>query len=69
MTDGALDLCARNGYDPVYGARPLKRYIQKTFETPIARAIIGGAVNDGGKIRIAEKSGTFDFQFENAEKE
>ena len=69
LTDGALDLCARNGYDPVYGARPLKRYIQKTFETPIARAIIGGAVNDGGKIRIAEKSGTFDFQFENAEKE
>lgn len=69
LTDGALDLCARNGYDPVYGARPLKRYIQKTFETPIARTIIGGAVNDGGKIRIAEKSGTFDFQFENAEKE
>lgn len=69
LTDGALDLCARNGYDPVYGARPLKRYIQKTFETPIARAIIGGAVNDGGKIRIAEKSGTFDFQFGNAEKE
>ena len=67
LTDEALSLCAENGYDPVYGARPLKRYIQKTFETPIARAIIGGAVRDGGKIVISEKDGKFDFSFENAQ--
>ena len=67
LTDEALSLCAENGYDPVYGARPLKRYIQKTFETPIARAIIGGAVMDGGKIVISEKDGKFDFSFENAQ--
>ncbi len=67
LTDDALSLCAENGYDPVYGARPLKRYIQKTFETPIARAIIGGAVSDGGKIVISEKDGKFEFGFENAQ--
>ncbi|MBR4400265.1 MAG: ATP-dependent chaperone ClpB [Synergistes sp.] len=67
LTDEALSLCAENGYDPVYGARPLKRYIQKTFETPIARAIIGGAVMDGGKIVISEKDGKFDFSFENVQ--
>ncbi len=65
LTDGALDVCAKNGYDPIYGARPLKRYIQKALETRIARAIIAGEISDGGTIRVEEKEGTLDMRFEN----
>ena len=42
VTDAARALIAREGYDPVYGARPLKRFIQREVETPIARAILRG---------------------------
>ena len=65
LTDGALDVCAKNGYDPIYGARPLKRYVQKALETRIARAIIAGEISDGGTIRVEEKDGALDMRFEN----
>ncbi|MEA4826660.1 MAG: hypothetical protein VB130_08525, partial [Clostridium sp.] len=44
---------AREGYDPVYGARPLKRYISKTLETSIAKMIIKGEVYDGSTVVIS----------------
>ena len=65
LTDEALDVCARNGYDPVYGARPLKRYVQKALETRIARAIIAGDIGDGGTIRVVARDGALDMEFEN----
>ncbi len=65
LTDGALDVCAKNGYDPIYGARPLKRYVQKALETSIARAIIAGDIRDGGTIHVVEKDGAIDMRFEN----
>jgi ATP-dependent Clp protease ATP-binding subunit ClpB len=40
------------GYDPAYGARPLKRAIQKEVETPLARKLVAGEVHDGQKIRV-----------------
>ena len=43
---------AREGYDVVYGARPLKRYIQNTLENRLARMIIKGDLNYGSKVRI-----------------
>jgi len=43
---------ARAGYDPVYGARPLKRVIQREVETPIARMIVAGKLRDGGTVRV-----------------
>jgi len=43
---------ARQGFDPVYGARPLRRYIQRSLETHIGRALIGGGVADGGTISV-----------------
>lgn len=43
---------ARNGYDPVYGARPLKRYIQKEIETKVGRELIAGKILDGSKITV-----------------
>lgn len=46
----ALDWLASAGYDPVYGARPLKRAIQRELETPIAKAILAGTVSEGGQV-------------------
>lgn len=52
ITEAANELLAKEGYDPVYGARPLKRYIENTLETNIARKIIAGEVYDGCAINI-----------------
>jgi len=48
----ALGFIAKAGYDPVYGARPLKRYLQRELETRVARAIIGGDVVEGGTLTV-----------------
>lgn len=55
VTPDALATAARNGYDPVYGARPLKRYLQKQLETIIARKIIAGEAADGSTIKVESK--------------
>jgi ATP-dependent Clp protease ATP-binding subunit ClpB len=52
LTPAARELIARQGYDPVYGARPLRRYIQREIETRIARALISGEVSDGALIAV-----------------
>ena len=52
LTDAAVDNVVENGYDPVYGARPLKRYIQKTVETLSARLILEGALEPSDTILI-----------------
>jgi ATP-dependent Clp protease ATP-binding subunit ClpB len=52
LTDAARTRLVRNGYDPHYGARPLKRAIQKEIENPLARRIVGGEIRDGQVIRI-----------------
>ena len=53
----ARRLIAEHGYDPVYGARPLRRYIAHEVETKIGRALLRGAIAGGGKIRITVESG------------
>jgi len=57
ISPAALTQIARNAYDPAYGARPLKRYIQRHLETRIARDLIKGDVSDGGRISV-ETHGT-----------
>jgi ATP-dependent Clp protease ATP-binding subunit ClpB len=52
LTEAAEELIARAGYDPVYGARPLRRYIQREVETRIGRALIGGDIHDGATIVV-----------------
>ena len=52
VTDGAKEIMVREGYDPVYGARPLKRYIGNTLETMIARRMIAGEIYDGCTIVV-----------------
>ncbi|MBP5624269.1 MAG: ATP-dependent chaperone ClpB [Lachnospiraceae bacterium] len=52
VTDEALSFIAHNGYEPVYGARPLKRYIQKHVETELAKLILSDVVVQGDTIEI-----------------
>jgi ATP-dependent Clp protease ATP-binding subunit ClpB len=52
ITDDALDLLADRGYDPVYGARPLKRVLQKDLADPIATAILEGRFGDGDSVKV-----------------
>ena len=52
LSDGAADWLANAGYDPVYGARPLKRAVQRELETPIAKAILAGRYNEGQAISV-----------------
>ncbi|MEA2306577.1 MAG: ATP-dependent Clp protease ATP-binding subunit ClpB [Solirubrobacteraceae bacterium] len=52
LTEGARSLIARQGYDPVYGARPLRRHIQREVETRIGRAIIAGQLQEGATVEI-----------------
>jgi len=52
LSDSASDWLAKVGYDPVYGARPLKRAIQRELETPIAKAILGGRFSEGQRICV-----------------
>jgi ATP-dependent Clp protease ATP-binding subunit ClpB len=53
FSDEAKTLLAERGYDPVYGARPLKRVIQKIVETPLAKKIMAGEVPDGSGVRVS----------------
>jgi len=53
LDDSALTWLADKGYDPVYGARPLKRVIQKELVDPIARKLLAGEVKDGGVISVS----------------
>jgi ATP-dependent Clp protease ATP-binding subunit ClpB len=55
INEEATDWLANAGYDPVYGARPLKRAIQRELETPIAKAILAGAYEEGSSIHIRVK--------------
>ena len=52
ISDNATDWLADAGYDPVYGARPLKRAIQRELETPIAKAILAGRYGDGDDVTV-----------------
>src|SRR5579884_594842 len=52
LTDAARTRLVRSGYDPNYGARPLKRAIQREIETPLAKRILAGEVRDGQTVRI-----------------
>jgi len=52
LSQEALDFLAQRGYDPVFGARPLKRVIQRELETPLSRKILAGEVPDGAHLYV-----------------
>jgi ATP-dependent Clp protease ATP-binding subunit ClpB len=61
VSDAALDLIGEAGFDPVYGARPLKRAIQQELENPLAQKILSGAFKSGETIEVGVKDGRFSF--------
>jgi ATP-dependent Clp protease ATP-binding subunit ClpB len=57
LTDAAKRWLGRVGYDPVYGARPLKRAVQRYVQDPLAEKILGGEIPDGSTVKIDEGDG------------
>jgi len=57
LTEAAKTFVANQGYDPVYGARPLKRYLQRELETRIGRKLIAGEVQDGSVVQVDVRDG------------
>jgi ATP-dependent Clp protease ATP-binding subunit ClpB len=62
MTDAAREHVAREGYDPVYGARPLKRYLQRQVETALSRKLLAGDVTDNSRVVVDFKKGALAFE-------
>jgi ATP-dependent Clp protease ATP-binding subunit ClpB len=67
VSQPALEFIAEQGFDPVYGARPLRRFISHELETRIGRALIGGEVHDGATILIDLAEGDLTVEFRNPE--
>jgi ATP-dependent Clp protease ATP-binding subunit ClpB len=61
VSEAALDLLATAGFDPVYGARPLKRAIQQKIENPLAQKILSGDFSSGETVNIEVENGAFSF--------
>jgi ATP-dependent Clp protease ATP-binding subunit ClpB len=64
LTDAARTHLVKTGYDPTYGARPLKRAIQKQVETRLGRLIIGGKVHDGEEVVVDYNPTTSELVFQ-----
>jgi ATP-dependent Clp protease ATP-binding subunit ClpB len=62
LDDGARDLLGEAGFDPVYGARPLKRAIQQQVENPLAQRILKGEFGPGSRVKVAAKGGQLVFE-------
>jgi ATP-dependent Clp protease ATP-binding subunit ClpB len=69
LTDAAKEHLAREGYDPVYGARPLKRFIQRHVETPLSRRILAGELRDYSRVAVEFKNGELHFESRPLKKE
>jgi ATP-dependent Clp protease ATP-binding subunit ClpB len=62
VTDAAKELLAEEGWDPAYGARPLKRAIQRLLENPLARALLEGRFSEGDTVRVDVQDGELVFE-------
>jgi ATP-dependent Clp protease ATP-binding subunit ClpB len=67
LTEAARQLIAERGYDPVYGARPLRRYISHEIETRLGRALLSGQITDGATVRMDVVDNDLVFDIQNAE--
>jgi ATP-dependent Clp protease ATP-binding subunit ClpB len=63
LTDRARANLVRTGYDPHYGARPLKRAIQKKVETPLGRLLVQGGIRDGQTVTVDAENLTSELKF------
>jgi ATP-dependent Clp protease ATP-binding subunit ClpB len=66
LTEPARELIAREGYDPVYGARPLRRFIQRDVETRIGRALLAGDIEPGATIIVDARDDELQVRWESA---
>jgi ATP-dependent Clp protease ATP-binding subunit ClpB len=57
LDDNARTWLANRGYDPAYGARPLKRVIQRHVQDPLAEQILAGRIKDGDTVRVSVRDG------------
>ncbi|GGT21016.1 ATP-dependent Clp protease ATP-binding subunit [Streptomyces chromofuscus] len=64
FTDAAVDWLARQGYQPEYGARPLRRTIQREVDNHLSRLLLDGRVKEGDRVRVAEENGSLTFRTE-----
>ncbi len=62
VTDEAKRWLAEVGYDPVYGARPLKRAVQRELESSLARKLLAGEIREGGTVRVDVRDGGLVFE-------
>ncbi len=62
VTEAAMDMIAREGYDPTYGARPLKRVIQQQIQNPLATEILKGRFSEGVTVRVDFQEDGFTFE-------
>jgi ATP-dependent Clp protease ATP-binding subunit ClpB len=65
VTDEARAFMAQQGFDPIYGARPLRRFIAHEVETRIGRALLGGEIQDGAVITVGVQQGELAVTYEN----
>ncbi len=65
LTDQAVDYIVQGGFDPVFGARPLRRFLQHQVESLIARALIGGEILDGAQITLDSDGETLKLNWKN----
>jgi ATP-dependent Clp protease ATP-binding subunit ClpB len=68
LSDAAKEHIAREGYDPVYGARPLKRFLQRALETPLSRKLLAGEIADRSRVTVDFKKGELVFEATRARK-
>ncbi len=61
LTEQAKEWIADKGFDPAFGARPLRRTVQRYIETPLARRVLAGEIGKGGSVRIDERGGEIVF--------
>ncbi len=61
MTNAALNAIAEEGYDPTYGARPLKRVIQQRIQNPLAVEMLKQEFGEGSRVKIDYRDGEFSF--------
>ena len=62
LSDAAKEFLAREGYDPVYGARPLKRFLQRALETPLSRKILSGEITGPALVKVGHSKGALTFE-------
>jgi ATP-dependent Clp protease ATP-binding subunit ClpC len=69
ITTAALDIIAEDGYDPEYGARPLRRSIQRLIEDRLSEALISGEISEGDNITIGASKGEIVIRFREGPKD